>query len=79
MDGNDVGVVEGRHRLGLTTKSFEPFGVGGDLRRQHFDRHLAIEAGVAGKPHLAHPTLAKLFEDLVVEQSVADHLNPPRG
>ena len=79
MDRDDIGVIEGRHRLGLTTESFEPLGVGSDLRRQHLDRHLAIEPGVAGQPHLTHSTLAELFEDLVVKQRAADHLGPQSG
>src|SRR5262249_10245991 len=37
----------------------------GERRRQHLDRHLALEPRVGGAVHLAHAALAELAGDLV--------------
>ncbi len=66
---SDVGVVQRGEELGLAFESRQPFGVGAQSIRQHLDRHLALERGVGGRPHDAHPALAELVDEPVVEKS----------
>ena len=76
----DVRVIEGRGGLGLLLEARQPFGVRGVLRRQHLDRHVAIEPRIAAEVHLAHATLAERFEDFVMTKGFADHRGlPVRG
>ena len=77
VDGDDIGVIEGGHRLGLAPESLESIRVRGHLGGENLDRDISIELGVAGQPDLTHPAFAELAEDLVVEQRAADHLCPP--
>ncbi len=73
VDRDDVGVVERRNSLGLAAEPFESLGIGGHFRRQDLDGHLAVELGIAGKPHLTHSALTELAKDLVVEHHPTDH------
>ena len=65
VDLGDVRVVQLREELRLAFESCQPFFVFRERRRQHLDRHLALEPGVRGAPDLAHATLAELGRDLV--------------
>ena len=47
--------------------------IGGQLRRQDLERHLAIERGVLGLIDHAHPAGADLAHDSVVAECLADH------
>lgn len=51
----DVGMVEGRQRLRLALEAHQAIGIAGNRFGQHLQRHVAIELGVAGAIHLAHP------------------------
>ena len=66
-------MVEGGEHLCLALEALEPLGVGGHLRRQNLERHLALELGVPGEVDLPHPALAELVEDPVVGEGLADH------
>ena len=70
VDGEEVGVVEGGGGAGFTFEAFAPIGAVGDLWRQHLDRHLAAELGVARPPHLAHPTGPDGGEDFVAAKAI---------
>ena len=45
--------------------------------RQALQRHIAVQAGVAGAIHLAHPARAELLQNLVMSERLADHREPP--
>jgi len=76
VQGRDIRVIQARQHLSLAFESGHPFRVRGELLRQHLERHIAVELGVAGQPHLPHPPLAELAENLVVEQRVTGQLQP---
>ena len=65
VDRDDVRVVQGGQDLGLTLEAGESLGSSRDRLREHLDRDVAIELGVAGAVHLAHPARAQRREDLV--------------
>jgi hypothetical protein len=56
VDGGDVGVVERRQHPRFALEGRQPFGVGGDVLRQHLDRNVAPELGVARAIHHTHPS-----------------------
>ena len=76
MDGDDVGVVEGRHRARLAFEAVEPLWVVREIYRQYFERDLAVQFGVLRSPHLPHPTGAEGRGDPVVGERLADHAVP---
>ena len=78
-DRQDVGMRERGDRLGLALEARERFGVCGKMLRQHLDRHLAVELGVAGAEDLAHAAFAELGGDLVGAQLLSDHRVPIIG
>ena len=61
----DVRMVERRDRPRLALEALADCGFGGELRRQHLDRDVAIEPRVAGAIHLAHAAGAEQRDDLV--------------
>ena len=65
VDRRDVGVIEPARRLRLLLEAPQPVGVGGEQRRQHLDRDLALEPLVARAVHLSHASRADRREDLV--------------
>ncbi len=73
VDGDDVGVVQGRGSLGLLHEAALALGVGDLLRRQDLDGDEAVQVRVAGLVDHAHPALAELLEDLVVRDGSAGH------
>ena len=64
-DREDVRVVEGARRPRLALEALEPVGVDRGRARQHLDRDVAAEAGVAGAIHLTHASCAEQTTDLV--------------
>ena len=54
MNARDVRVVQGRQQLRFSLEPRDALLVGGELFRQHFDRNVTIELGVAGFVDLAH-------------------------
>jgi len=66
-------VVELREQLGLALEAGQAPAVVGESRRQELQRHVAVEAGVVGAPHLAHAARAEFFGHLVVAQGLAEH------
>ena len=71
VDRDDVGVRERRHRLRLGLEAGERVGVIGEVLGQDLDRHVALEAGVAGAVDLPHPAGAERRDDLVRAEAVA--------
>ena len=72
-DGDDVGVVEPRGRLGLAVEALPQLFVGADRRRHRLDGDVAAEDGVVGLEDLAHGALADLADDLVLTQLTEIH------
>ena len=52
VDGHHIGVVEPRRQSGLALETFPEARIG--AARQHFQRVVAGEPGVAGQVHRAH-------------------------
>jgi hypothetical protein len=52
VDGDDIGMVERRERLGLSAEPLQAFGERGYFRRQDFQRDLALELGIEGRVDL---------------------------
>ena len=65
IDGRDVGMIHRREGLRLACESRQPFPVARERRGEHLDRDVAVELGVAGAKHLAHPTRANGVHDLI--------------
>ena len=59
-----------RERLGLALEAGQAVGVGRDRVRQDFHGHVAVEAIIARKIHLAHATVAQLGEDLIRAETI---------
>lgn len=65
MDGENVGMREGGHDLGLTLEASEGGGILGEMRREHLNGDVAAELRVTGAVDLAHPAGAERADDLV--------------
>ena len=64
IDGDDVGMIEMRDRLGFDTKPAESVGVGGLVEQDHLEGDFAIQANLPRQvddPHAAAGNLAKDF------------------
>ena len=59
VDGNDIGVVEGRCRACFLLEAAQPITVRGECGGQNLDRNTAIQARIPRPVHLAHPARAK--------------------
>ncbi len=73
VDGADVGMVEGRGRLGLAAKALQDLAVLGDVFREEFQSDEAIEPGVFGLVNHTHAATTQLFNNAVVRDGLADH------
>ncbi len=80
VDLRDVGVVERREHVRLAPEPREPIGRVGNERRQHLQRDIAAELGVAGAVDLAHAPGPQVAEDFVWTQpSTNRQCHPVRG
>ena len=66
VDGGDVGVVQRGENLRLALQPGQPLRVLGEIAGQCLDGDVAVERGIAGAPHFAHPAPAQQRHDLVV-------------
>jgi len=73
VDGDDVGVVHGRQRLGLPLKPLQSFGIAGHFFRQYFDRHFAPQLGVLGAVNLTHTAFAEFGGDTKMREGFTNH------
>ena len=69
----NVGMAESRGGLGLAAKTLERLAVMGYIVREKLERDEAAEARVFGLIDDTHATAAKLFDDAVVGDGLADH------
>jgi len=66
-DGGQVGMVQRCQQLRLSLETSESLRILRERVGQELDRDLAVEGGVQRLPHHAHPTLADLLDQAVVE------------
>jgi hypothetical protein len=59
VDGNDIGVVEGRGRAWFLLEAVRPITVCGKCGGQNLDRNNAIQARIPRPVYLAHPAGAQ--------------------
>ncbi len=72
VDDRDVRMFERGGSARLLNEPLAPVGVGHQLRRQHLERHLAVQAQVERAIDDAHAAAADLFDDLIVRERPAD-------
>jgi len=65
MQGADVGMIQRRDRTGFALETLAHFGGVGEMRRQHFDRHRAVQARVACAIDFSHSAGPERSHDLV--------------
>ena len=65
VDREDAGMVQRRRRARLLLEPAQPVGVLRERRRQHLDRHLAVQPRVPRPIDLPHPARAERRQDLV--------------
>jgi hypothetical protein len=73
IDGADVGMVQGRSRLGFTLESLQRVAVSRQLFGQELQGNGAPEAGVLGLVDHTHAAPAELLQDPVVRHGLPDH------
>ncbi len=71
VDGGDVWVVHGSQQLRLSLKTLQRLWITGEVIRQDLQRHFTVERLIEGFPHHAHPTLAHLLDEPVVQEITA--------
>ena len=64
-------MIDGREHLRFAPEPRQPIRIVGKLRQQHLERHVAVDAAIAGAVDLAHPAAAQQLDDLVVLDRVA--------
>ena len=68
-------MVERGEHLRLALEARQAIGVAGHGLGQHLDGDVALQAGIAGAIHLAHPAFAQFRDDLVCTEVLAhDHM-----
>jgi len=70
----DIGVVQGRGRLGFALETAESLVISGNLFRQEFEGNKTMEPGVFRLVDHTHPAAAQLLNDAVVRNGLADEL-----
>ena len=65
VNSADIRVIQRREDFGFALEPSEPVGISRERLRQDLERHIAVERGVSGLIHLAHPAFADLGGDLV--------------
>ena len=67
-DGKNVGMIERRRRACFLREPLHPVMIGGERRRQDFDRHGSTQSGIARAIDFAHPARTEQRLDLVWSQ-----------
>jgi len=73
---NDAAREHFRIAKGFPLKTSQPLRILRELLWQHLDGDFTAQVGVFSTVHLAHATLADLFDDFVVGECFAEHENP---
>jgi hypothetical protein len=64
-------MIEGSEHLGFALETRQTIGIRGVRRRQEFQRHVTLEARIAGTIDLAHSARAECGEDFVRPYAIA--------
>ncbi len=73
VDGADIGMVESRGRLRLSLETGQGLGVLRDRVGQKLQRHKPVQVDVLSLVDHTHAATAKLFNDAVMRDGLADH------
>src|ERR1041384_2056223 len=73
VNGDDVGVVQAGCSLSFLNKAAPGFGIGRICSKEYLDRDDAVQLRVLGLVDLAHTSSAEPFENLVLENCLANH------
>ena len=73
MNGADIRMIERRGRVGFPLKTLDCDGIGGHVRRQELQRHMAMQLQIFGFIHHTHPAAAQLALHAVVRDGAANH------
>ena len=76
MDGADVGVVQGRERLGLVHEALPGFFVPGQLWVEKLECNGAAKLRVLGSVQDTHSSTTQFFQDSEVRYCRTDHKIP---
>jgi hypothetical protein len=76
VDGADVRVVERGGGAGFALKPLDGLWIAGQLRWQKLQRDASAEANVFRLINHTHPAAAKLVDDAIVGDGLADHDRP---
>ena len=74
VNGADVGMIQGRRGTRFAAKTFQRLGILRQIVGKEFQRYKAAEFSVFGFIDYSHPAPAKLLENAVVRDGLADHL-----
>ncbi len=68
-------MLEVRGRAGFALEPLDELRVEGEGKRQHLDRHLALEVPVLGPEHQRHAAAPELLQDFVLcVECFPDHI-----
>ena len=73
VDRDDVAVIQAGGGTDLAAEPLLEFGIVGQVREQHLQRHHAVDLAVVGTPDLAHAAAAQQLDQLVTTEWGAFH------
>ena len=73
VNGQDIGMVQRRRRSRFLFEPLKTVGIGGESRRQDFDRDVATKPRIASTVDLAHSAFAHPVEDLMWTECLTGH------
>ncbi len=79
INSADIGMVQGGGSLRFPLKPGEGLCVGRNVMRQKFEGDKTVQGDVLGLVDDSHATTAKLFDDVVVRNCLAEHGRILRG
>src|SRR6185436_19248142 len=65
VDGQNVGMLQGRCGPGFGLKSAKALFIGNEVRRKNLQRHRAIKPAILSEVNLTHAAAPEQFDDLV--------------
>ena len=73
INGADIGMVQGRSRLGLALEAGQRLSIAGNLIRHLLESDKAVQPGVFGFVDNAHTPTTDLLDNAVMRDGPADH------
>src|SRR5271166_7055894 len=73
IDRADIGMVQGRSRLGLSLEAKQCLGISGYVIRQKFQRNKSVQGEVFGFVDDTHASAAEFLENAVMRDDLVDH------